>query len=384
MIYAKLSFLLIILSTFLDIPPIGKLNQELQVQTIIKDFENKLSKDFQEEGIGSISGAIIINGKLVWSKAFGFADSNMKIPADTSTIYRIGSITKTFTAFLMMQLIEEGYFTLNDPVEKYLPELKALIGYSDSTKITFKQLANHTSGLIREPGLIDADLGIISEWEDKIISSIPTTSFLNKPGVNFSYSNIGYAILGLAVSRAAGYSYLKMVDEKIFKPLQMRHTYFIVPANEKAKLAVGIQGSPFGPRDLEIPLHEHAGRGYKVPNGGIYSTPNDLAKFLSVLMSISEKEILGKENLNLMETRSTPGLSKNGYGLGLYIFEDNNGVITCLHGGDVPGYSASFAFDKTHKNSVIIMRNYNVGKTNLELLSFSLIKQLNKLEIPDK
>src|SRR5690349_14413280 len=90
-------------------------------ESIVDDFEKQLQKDVKDDNIGgSISAAIIKEDKIVWSKAFGWSDRENEILADTSTIYRTGSITKSFTAFLLMQLVEEGVIKLNDPIEIYL------------------------------------------------------------------------------------------------------------------------------------------------------------------------------------------------------------------------------------------------------------------------
>jgi CubicO group peptidase (beta-lactamase class C family) len=179
--------------------------------TIILQFENELKGDLINDGVdGSISAAIIGGNKVIWSKAFGYSDRINRTLADTTTIYRAGSISKSFTAFLMMQLVEEGTIKLTDPVELYFPEIRGLRGYSDSTKITFLQLASHTSGLSREPQLKNANTGPIHNWEAKLIASIPTTCFESSPGTKHIYSNIGFGILGIALSRATGKPFMQM------------------------------------------------------------------------------------------------------------------------------------------------------------------------------
>ena len=207
---------------------------------VIAEFANRLSGDIKKDDVhGSISAAIIKNGKVIWAAAFGYTSRNKDIPADTNTIYRIGSITKTFTAVILMQLVEERKVKLDDPVEKYLPEIKSLKGYSDKTIITLRQLASHTSGLEREPDMPGASLGPVDQWESKLLSCIPYTSFNTSPGTSFHYSNIGYALLGLALERASGVPYIQMVQQRIFIPLQMDNTFFSVPENKMAELAEG-------------------------------------------------------------------------------------------------------------------------------------------------
>ncbi len=353
------------------------ISQNFEQQLHIKEFENQLVKDVSEDNIGSISAAIIINSKLAWSRAFGLANPLIKIYADTTTIYRIASISKTFTAFLMMQMIEKGYFKLDDPIEKYLPEIKGLIGYSDSTLITFRHLASHTSGLIKEPKLKNAAVGPIEDWENKILLSIPTTSFQAKPGMEYSYSNIGYGILGLAISKATNKPFIKLVIDNIFMPLNMKNSFFIVPPSDTIRLSLGVGGS-VDKKDIEIPYREHKGRGYKVPNGGIYSTPNDLAKFTLSLMGVSEKRIISDESRKLMQTLYTLNSNSNGYGLGLSINKTDDNLIIMGHEGGVAGYTSYFCFDIMNNNAVILLRNYNSGKTNLVVCSKTLLEQLAK------
>lgn len=345
--------------------------------SLISEFEDQLAKDIADDNInGSISGAIVYENKIIWSKAFGISNLDNNTISDTDVIYRTGSISKSFTAFLMMQLVQDRIIKLNDPIEKYLPEIKALEGYSNATKITFQQLASHTSGLIKEPKLKDAASGSIRDWESKVLQSISKTSFISKPGQEFNYSNIGFGILGFALSRAANKSYTELVEERIFKPLNMTNSFFIVP-NEKIKyLAKGIDGGPLEKLDLEKPEKEHAGRAYKVPNGGIYSTPNDLGKFMISNMGFSE--LLDKTRLEQMQKNHNANAEFWKYGLGFKLYQDSI-ISTVGHGGYVSGYTAHFEFDNESKYGVILMRNYNRGATNLGLRSKVLLRKLKTL-----
>lgn len=346
-------------------------------ELIVSDFERQLQKDLKDDDIeGSISAVIIKGDKIVWSKAFGYSDQENMLLADTSTIYRTGSISKSFTAFLMMQLAEEGLIKLTDPIELYLPEIRKLKGYCASTKITFLQLATHTSGLLREPELEGAASGSIENWESKIIESIPKTTFENRLGEKFSYSNIGYGILGLSLSRAAKRPFVELVKEKIFVPLKMDNSYFEIPSDKTARLAKGMDGGPFGEIDVETPKIEHVGRGYKVPNGGIYSTPNDLAKFM--MSNMGYRSLLKPETRELMQTEKASDGDK--YGLGFFISE-GKGVTVIEHSGSVSGYTAQLAFERNSQYGVVIMRNYNWGTTDLSLRSHILLRDLCKLEV---
>ena len=275
----------------------------------------------------------------------------------------------------MMQLSDEGIIQLSDPVELYLPEIRNLLGYSDSTKVTFLQLASHTSGFSREPQLENADSGPIVDWERKVVTSIPTTYFIGKPGTKYSYSNIGFGILGLALSRAAGKPFMQLVQQKIFVPLDMKRSFYVIPEDLEEKLAVGMEGGPSEIIDTESPRVEHNGRGYKVPNGGIYTTPNDLAKFM--ISNLGYTPILKKESLAFMQTEKGP--EPNKYGVGFMIFH-NDQVSIVGHNGKVSGYTSQFAFEKESKFGVILMRNYAWGATDLDKASFILLNKLRQLK----
>ena len=343
------------------------------IDAAILEFRNQIEQQVaQDNNKGSIAITIFKGDQILWSGAYGYADATKTIMADSSKIYRTGSISKTITAFLMMQLVEEGIIRLNDPVEKYFPEIKELAGYTDATKITFHHLASHTSGLIREPNLQNAASGPIEQWEEKILASIPKTNFKTGMDVAYSYSNIGFGILGLALSRAADQSFMQLVEEKIFEPLQMNNSYFIVPESKLTEMAIGMISNGKGQVHQKA-AQEHSGRGYKVPSGGIYATPNDLMKFMNAIMGYGA--ILAPESRSVMLKGQTP---TNNYGYGLSLFEDEH-VSTAGHGGSVAGYNCYMLFDKESEYGVVLMRNYNRGKTNLGKASGELIRTLKGL-----
>lgn len=166
---------------------IGQKVKHTPFQAAVSRFEFQLAQDVAEDGIGSISAGVVVENKVVWSKGFGWADVERQIPAHSKTVFRTGSISKSFTAVLMMKMIEEGYFELDDPVEKYFPEIRDLQKKpEESEPITFRQLASHTAGLEREPKLKGAAAGPISQWEDKILASIPNTFYRSLPGEMYS------------------------------------------------------------------------------------------------------------------------------------------------------------------------------------------------------
>jgi CubicO group peptidase (beta-lactamase class C family) len=330
----------------------------------LASFHKDLAGDLRSDNLnGSISAALVKNGQVIWAEAQGDAGSG---PADTNTVYRIASITKMFTATLFLQLVEEGKVRMDDPVEKYVPEVKSIQGYADQPPVTLRELASHTSGLRREPELADRDDGPVDQWENKLLACIPATSFDSRPGTGFLYSNIGFAILGLALERAAGEPYVQLVQKRIFTPLHMDHSFFSVPEDRPTRLARGIDNNRNGIVNTGLPLRQVEGMGYRVPNGGIWSTPADLGRFV---IGLSGGVLLHPESLKQMQT--VPPGGKN-YGLGLMLLTR----FYIGHNGSDPGYTSALAIYPREGYAVILLRNYNVGATNLMKAAEDLLDRL--------
>jgi CubicO group peptidase (beta-lactamase class C family) len=231
-------------------------------------------------------------------------NNQSSLQADTNTVYRIGSISKAVTAYLMMLMVQTGKINLDDPVIKYLPELSNINkdGKKEGDYITFRQLADHTSGLAREPeDLINNATGIIEEWENKVLNSIPNTKLSVPIGASYAYSNIGYAILGLALSRAAKKPFIDLVDEMVFRPHRMFNSFYIVTPANKNKIAAGYHwDQSTGIYSAAASEKELAGRGYKVPNGGVFTTAKNLARF--AIASTADGDVLEEKYRDSMQT----------------------------------------------------------------------------------
>lgn len=345
-----------------------------KTSAVISLIGNQINSDLQKDNLhGSISVAILKNDQVIWAGAFGYSQMEKDAPADTNNIYRIGSITKVFTATLLMQMVEEDKIKLDDPVENYLPEIRNLKDYDKYSKITFRQLASHTAGLKREPELRGADVGPLDQWEQKVLACISKTSYNSKPGEQFLYSNIGFAMLGLAISRAAGVPYMQMVQQRILEPLHMTDTYFALSDDKLSRLAQGLSNGNGGV-NIDLPVRELKGRGYRVPNGGIYSTPRDLAKFAMSL--IGKPALLSAKSQKQMQ-EVPPGGEK--YGLGLMLYKSAD-LDVIGHNGSVPGYTSEMAIDQPSGYAVILMRNYNIGSTNLTSIAHLALKALKQTD----
>lgn len=164
----------------------------------LQEIDALAAAEFAKDSVGSLTIGAIAPSRELWTKSYGFADGEKTIPATQDTIYRIGSITKQFTALMLLQLVERGKVHLLDPVEKYFPEVDRIQGrFPSAPPITLVQLATHTAGLAVEPDELQKYMvGPVSQWESILLTALPHTRYVHEPGTRWSYSNIGYAILG--------------------------------------------------------------------------------------------------------------------------------------------------------------------------------------------
>jgi CubicO group peptidase (beta-lactamase class C family) len=324
------------------------------------------------ENVGGLTIGIVNDTGLVWTHSYGMADARSKKPATAATVYRIGSITKQFTALMLLQLVRAGTVRLSDPVDRYLPVIDSVGGRPQhAPPITLVELATMRSGLAQEPESLDTYLhGAVSEWERVLAAALRHTTVEADPGSRWGYSNIGYAALGAALAAAAGRPYIAYVRDEILRPLGMTHTTFELDAAARASLAEGYSFE-HGPVDTATPAREHMGRGYKVPNGGLYSTVGDLARFLVFEMGGGPDRVLPAADLahNFANLAfATPDLAQ-GYGLGYHV-QRRGSLVAFGHPGSVAGYLATAYFDPGTHTGVVVLRS--VDDQKFDILSFTM------------
>lgn len=331
-----------------------------ELQEAIGRIEDITALELAKENVGSLTIGVVSGKDLVWTRSFGYADMEQKVMATRSSAYRIGSISKQFTALMLLQLVADGKVHLSDPVEKCLPELSR-VGEARpwAPPITLIQLATMTSGMDREPANLPAYLkGPVSDWEKVMLAALNETRFAYEPDTRYFYSNIGYAMLGASLSRAVNRPFVDYVKERIFTPLGMKNTDFEPTPAIKANLTKGYAVERNGRIDVELPAREHAGRGYKVPNGAIYTTVDDLARFISFELGEGPESVLKKSvwEDNLTRVNSADGSLRSGYGIGFQVNRHGD-FVYYGHGGSVAGYNASALFDPVSKTGMIVLRN---------------------------
>ena len=342
--------------------------------------DSLVSAEFAKDSLGSITVGVIAGERLVWTRSVGFADMKSRRPADRNTVYRIGSVTKPFTAVMLMQLVAAGRVRLSDPVERYLPEVSRVRGKPPgAAPFTFLQLATMTGGLAAEPD--DARVfstGSVSTWERTLLAALPHTRYASVPGTEYSYSNIGYAILGAALGRAAGQPYVEWERAHVFQPLGMHHTRFEPDATIAPDVAVGYQVDDDGTIDDTTAARKaRDGRGYRVPNGAIFTTVDDLARFVAFELGRGPDSVLARSALDdaFGGLVATNAFLEKGYGLGFKALQ-RDGYPILGHDGSVEGYRAAMYFDRSAQLGVVVLRNVFGGKQDPDRLAVDILATL--------
>jgi len=352
----------------------------------IARFDANIAADVLDDGIGSISAGVVIKDRLVWKKAWGWSDVALQVQADPEQVYRLGSVTKIFTVVLMMRLVEDGVIDLDESVEAYVPELYELPDRpAGAGPITFRHLASHTSGLASMPDVPEPYL-IAADWEARLLEILPKTPIVGAPGAKPEYSSVGYTILGLALQRAAGRDFMELMSEIVVRPLGMTHTAYHLNDAMRQSLATAYQNYPDGRLDPDAIRRHQERNWFGVPASMLYSTVEDLARLIAVLMDTDGEPQIGlspesvREIQKLQSVRETPrsiGIGR-GYGLGLNIFEHRSGVILLAKDGYDAGYLAQIAFDPKRRIGIVLLRNYNEGATLLPAVAIELVVELGR------
>jgi len=373
-----LLFVACVIHLTLPPPPVAAVGQApAQLTAALADLDAQLTADFAKDGIGGVSVGVVSGAALVWSKHYGYADMEEREAPTNDTAYRIGSITKQFTALALLQLVEQGKMRLTDPLEKYVPEVKQVQKKFDGTPpITLLQVATMHSGLSREPGCVNHSVGPVSSWPKIVADCLPATSYANEPGTTFLYSNIGYASLGLAIERAGGQPYIDQVSERILKPLGMTRSVFEPNATIQHDLAHGYQRQNDKP-NRSAPDRELEGRGYRVPNGALFSTVNDLSKFVAWELGEGPAAVLPKAVQEANYTRAffSNAAMTSGYGVGFTIVRRGDTVMLG-HGGSTAGYHSSVMVHRPSKLGVIVLRNCDSCPVDATPVSVRFLERL--------
>jgi CubicO group peptidase (beta-lactamase class C family) len=324
---------------------------------LASDLE-RLVRGAQAARLPSVSAAVTRRGEPVWSGAVGLADAESGREATADTQYRVGSITKTFTAVAIMQLAERGELDLDDPLERHLPEA------AHGTP-TLRRMLSHLSGLQREPpGEIWETFE--SPTDEELVAQLADAELVLPPHTRHHYSNLAFALLGQVVARHTGQPYRKVVEERILRPLGLARTTWerVEPA------ANGYLVQPYAnvvAREPDVDL-----RGGEAA-GQLWSTTGDLCRWATFLATGAEG-VLRPETVESMWFPLgfyDPDGWTLAWGLGLMLWREGD-VVLAGHGGAMPGQLAGVAVDRKTQVAAAAFTNAGAG-ADMELLARQLV-----------
>jgi CubicO group peptidase (beta-lactamase class C family) len=343
------------------------------LDSLIQTLPETCKTLMQQRGWPSLSVAVVLDQKIIFSQAFGYADIDKKIPATTKTIYRIASMTKLFTATMLMQLAEKGIVNINDPLIKYIPSYKPKYPVNTGPT-TLRQLATHTAGLH-----VDVAQGfwhylsnlqwVVSKGKEKIVWGVTKNdlvSTLDKVEIEYTpnmypnYSNFGFQLLGIALENAAHESFEKYIKSNILDPLDMKDSDFSLNEEQQTRFAVGYTYLEPDFQRYISPIWEMDILKY---SGGLYSTPEDIARFISFQFRDQiedDRKILSGDGLRFMRSQQTlrNPQTNDTYGIGWSMY-DYKGYQVLNHAGGHWGFSAKASVLPDLKFGVVVMTNCN-------------------------
>lgn len=317
-----------------------------------------------ESRLPSIVAGVVRSGSLVWTGARGrFADRAGTAPS-VGTQYRIGSISKTFTAVLVMQCRDEGLLSLADPVGKHLPG----VPFGD---LTVRHLLAHSGGMYAEPA---GDW-----WErhpgvsfDVLAAAMDESAAAGPPDRRHHYSNLGYGVLGELVARLRGASWMDVVRRRVLEPLELHRTTYL----PSPPAADGFSVHPFSGQLEDEPAYDS---GAMAPAGQLWSTVSDLAVYASFWID-PVSEVLSPGTVEEMTTPQASDPAENlsaSYGLGLRLVADGPYQLSG-HTGSMPGFLAGLFVDRDRKLGAVALANATSGRCSA--VSTALIGILDRHE----
>lgn len=297
---------------------------------------------------------VVKDGKLVHVKGAGVQDIESKRPVTAETLFRIASMTKSFTALSILKLRDEGKLSLDAPAEIYVPELRGWkYSTDDSPKIRVRDLLTHTAGFVTDDPWGDRQTPMPEADFTRLLSE--GVAFTRAPGTAMEYSNLGYALLGRIVSNVSQQPYKDYVQHTLLGPLGMKSTGYDVAAAPTERRALGYRWESVAWK-LE-PTMAHGAFGAM---GGLQTSANDYAKYVAFLLSAwpsrdgadtgpvkrsSVREL--SQGANFPSVRQRPGTSgpdacreASTYGMGMFAAADCELGLTLSHGGGYPGYGS--------------------------------------------
>jgi CubicO group peptidase (beta-lactamase class C family) len=335
----------------------------------------------------AIAYGIVVDGKLVFSGATGILNTKTQEKASTQSLFRIASMTKSFTAMAIMKLQDEGKLSITDPALKYIPEMKGFTYItSDTRPITIHNLLTMTAGFPEDNPWGDRQLEDSDTEFDAFLKN--GVSFSTTPGQAFEYSNMGYAMLGEIVSRVSGITYQEYITKNILQPLGMTHTIWEYTKAPAGALALGYRWEDEQWKE-EPMLHD----GAYGAMGGLITTIEDFSKYVAFHLSAyphrneAERGPITRSSVREMHKPYMPSLIADaktpagkpcpivvGYGFGLGNRQDCDKIVRISHSGGLPGFGSEYRFFPEYGVGIIAFANRTYANVPNHFVADTLLK----------
>lgn len=313
-----------------------------------------IADEMEKRRIAGMAVAVLSDGQIRYTKGYGFANVERRVPVRADSAFLIASITKMFTATATMLLVQDGKVQLDAPVGKYVKGLPSLW-----RPATVRQLLGHTSGINNFTGHDAPPCGRTTKEENykqqDVIAEVSCLPLDFRPGTNWSYNDTGYFVLGLLIERVSGQPYEDYLRQRILKPLGMTSTRLMGPMGVDDGRAIGYRWN--GSLLVRAPLLSPVVEG---PGGGLVSTVLDLAKFDAAL---SDDRLLPQSVLRTMWKPLGIGTAMYGLGFGV---RPINGLPQVGHTGGGPGAATSFARFVDNDLTVVVLTNTAQPPTSIQ------------------
>lgn len=311
-------------------------------ETLAAELRRQIAAAQVEQRAPSVAAAVVRDGEVIWADAVGLADAESGEAATPDHQYRIGSITKSFTAAAIMQLYEAGKLDLDDRLDAHLPNV-------EHGSLPIRRLLAHASGLQREiPG--DVWETLVFPNGEELVGLMGEAELVLGPGERFHYSNLAFSLLGEVISRLSGLAYEEYVLERVIRPLGLKRTTF--ERTEPAATPYFVD--PYADVVHPEPLIEKAGS--VAAAGSLWSTAADLTGWAAFLADPNE-QVLSKASIDAMS--SVQVMVNNdrwdfGYGLGLQLSRAGDRVLVG-HSGGMPGFLSNVSVSRQEKIGAVVL-----------------------------